>query len=39
MKTRKEPQMLVIMENSHILIKVKKLGGTYDEPKFGDVEF
>lgn len=30
--------MLVIIENSHILIKIKKLGGTYDEPNFGHVE-
>ena len=30
--------MLVIMENSHILIKIKKLGRTYDELSFGPVE-
>lgn len=30
--------MLVIMENSSILIEIKNLGGTYDEPNFGHAE-
>lgn len=31
--------MLVIMENSSILIEIKNLGGIYDEFNFGYVEF
>ena len=34
----KEPQMLVVVENSSILLEIKKLGGTYDEPNFGHAE-
>lgn len=30
--------MLVIMENSSILIEMKNLGGPYDEPSFGPAE-
>ena len=30
--------MLVVVENSSILLEIKKLGGTYDEPNFGHAE-
>lgn len=30
--------MLVITENSSILIGMRKLGGTYDEPNVGHTE-